>query len=256
MADSSKSADAGLGRRLLAEGFGTMALVFVAVGGDAAALVTRGDVGVAARAVAPALMVAAMIYAIGDVSGAHFNPVVTGAFALKRLFPVALLPLYWLAQLVGGVAGALTVRALLGDAVTAGVSTPHISSISALGIEVVLTLLLVSVILGTADRHRIVGNEAALAVGATIALCGLVALPLEGSSMNPARSIGPAIVTGRFDDLWVYVVGPLLGAVCCRRQHPPAWLSRARPGSAARGAGRRLTWRPRSTNWQRGRTST
>jgi aquaporin Z len=209
---SSDQADEDLGRRLLAEAFGTMALVFVAVGGDAAGLVTGGEVGVAARAVAPALMVAAMIYAIGDVSGAHFNPVVTLAFALKRLFPAKLVPLYWISQVVGGIAGALIVRGLLGDAVEAGVSTPHVSTGSALGFEMLLTGFLVSVILGTADRHRIVGTEAALAVGATIALCGLIALPLEGASMNPARSLGPAIVTGRFDDLWIYVVGPFLGA--------------------------------------------
>ena len=204
--------DSTLARRLLAEAFGTLALVFVAVGGDAAGVVTGGEVGAAARAVAPALMIAAMIYAIGDVSGAHFNPVVTAAFTVKRLFPPRLVPLYWIAQALGAIAGALVVRGLLGDAVAAGVSTPHIPSAAALGFEVVLTLLLVTVILGTADRHRIVGTEAALAVGATIALCGLVALPLEGASMNPARSLGPAIVTGRFDALWIYVVGPFVGA--------------------------------------------
>lgn len=212
MADVPRNDVAGLGRRLIAEAFGTMALVVVAVGADAAAVVTDGEVGFAARAVAPALLVAAMIYAIGDVSGAHFNPVVTAAFALKRLFPVRLVPLYWVAQALGGIAGALLVRALLGAAVEAGVSTPHVPAGSALGFEVVLTMLLVTVILGTADRHRIVGTEAALAVGATIALCGLVALPLEGASMNPARSLGPAIVTGRSADLWIYVVGPLVGA--------------------------------------------
>jgi len=212
MAPVSERKDGELGRRVIAEAFGTTALVFVAVGADAAAVVTGGEVGLAARAVAPALLVAAMIYAIGDVSGAHFNPVVTGAFAVKRLFPVNLVPLYWMAQAVGGIAGALLVRGLLGNAVEAGVSTPHIPSASALAFEVVLTTLLVTVILGTADRHRIVGTEAALAVGATIALCGLVALPLEGSSMNPARSLGPAIVTGRFDDLWIYLVGPFVGA--------------------------------------------
>jgi glycerol uptake facilitator-like aquaporin len=119
---------------------------------------------------------------------------------------------YWFAQTLGAIGGALLVRALLGDAVKDGVSTPHISSASALGFEVVLTLLLVTVILGTADRHRIVGTEAALAVGATIALCGLVALPLEGASMNPARSLGPAVVAGRFDSLWIYLVGPFIGA--------------------------------------------
>lgn len=212
MADKPEVAQITLGRRLAAEVIGTMALVFVAVGADAAAAVTGGAVGTAARAIAPAMMVAALIYAIGDVSGAHFNPVVTTAFAMKRLFPSRLVPAYWLAQLVGAVAGALVVRLLLGSAVEAGVSTPRVSLSSAVGFETVLTLLLVTVILGTADRARIVGADAALAVGATIALCGLVALPLEGASMNPARSLGPALVSGQLSDLWIYVIGPFVGA--------------------------------------------
>ena len=212
MADKPEVAQITLGRRLAAELIGTMALVFVAVGADAAAAVTGGAVGTAARAVAPAMMVAALIYAIGDVSGAHFNPVVTTAFAMKRLFPSRLVPAYWLAQLVGAVAGALVVRLLLGSAVEAGVSTPRVSLSSAVGFETVLTLLLVTVILGTADRARIVGADAALAVGATIALCGLVALPLEGASMNPARSLAPALVSGQLSDVWIYVIGPFVGA--------------------------------------------
>ena len=212
MADKPEVTQITLGRRLAAELIGTMALVFVAVGADAAAAVTGGAVGTAARAVAPAMMVAALIYAIGDVSGAHFNPVVTTAFAMKRLFPSRLVPAYWLAQLVGAVAGALVVRLLLGSAVEAGVSTPRVSLSSAVGFETVLTLLLVTVILGTADRARIVGADAALAVGATIALCGLVALPLEGASMNPARSLGPALVSGQLSDVWIYVIGPFVGA--------------------------------------------
>ena len=212
MADKPEVAQITLGRRLAAEVIGTMALVFVAVGADAAAAVTGGAVGTAARAIAPAMMVAALIYAIGDVSGAHFNPVVTTAFAMKRLFPSRFVPAYWLAQLVGAAAGALVVRLLLGSAVEAGVSTPRVSLSSAVGFETVLTLLLVTVILGTADRARIVGADAALAVGATIALCGLVALPLEGASMNPARSLGPALVSGQLSDLWIYVIGPFLGA--------------------------------------------
>jgi aquaporin Z len=199
-------------RRLAAEAFGTFALVFVAVGGDAMAAVSGGEVSMAARAVAPALMVAALIYAIGDVSGAHLNPVVSLAFSLKRLFPAGWLVPYWSAQLVGAVAAALAVRWLFGDAVRAGVTTPHVPSETALVLEAILTLLLVTVILGTADRHRIVGPDAALAVGATIALCGLIALPIDGASMNPARSFAPAFVTGDYGDLWIYVLGPLIGA--------------------------------------------
>jgi len=199
-------------RRLTAETFGTFALVFVAVGADTMALVSDGRVSEAARAVAPALMVAAIIYAIGDVSGAHLNPVVSLAFAVRRLVPVTWLVPYWAAQLAGAVLACVLVRALFGDAIRAGVSTPHVPDGTAVAIEAILTWLLVVVILGTADRHRIVGPNAALAVGATIALCGLIALPIEGASMNPARSAGPALVSGDLGNLWIYILGPLIGA--------------------------------------------
>lgn len=200
-------------RRIATEAFGTFALVFVAVGADAMASLTGGAIGPAARAIAPALMVAALIYAIGDGSGAHFNPVVSLAFALKRLFPTSWLLPYWGAQILGALAACLLVGAMFGPHLTAGVSTPHaVSATVAIAIEATLTALLLIVILGTADRYRVVGHEAALAVGATIALCGLIALPVEGASMNPARSLGPAVVSGRLDDLWIYVLGPVLGA--------------------------------------------
>ena len=140
------------------------------------------------------------------------TPVVTAAFTAKRLFPLKLLLPYWTAQLLGAVGAALLVRALLGLGVAAGVSTPHMATAPALGFEVALTTLLVTVILGTADRHLVVGSDAALAVGATIALCGLIALPLEGASMNPARSLGPALVTGRLSEVWIYIGGPFAGA--------------------------------------------
>ncbi|HEY5629885.1 MAG TPA: aquaporin [Candidatus Limnocylindrales bacterium] len=204
----------GLPRRLAAEACGTFALVFVAAGADAMSRVTQGDVSTAARAVAPGLLVGALIYAIADVSGAHFNPVVTLAFTLKGLFPASWVPRYWAAQAVGAIAAALLLWSLFGDAVTAGVSTPHqVTATTALVLEVVLTALLVTVVLGTADRARVIGPNAALAVGATIALCGLIALPVEGASMNPARSLGPALVTGHLGDLWLYVVGPTAGAI-------------------------------------------
>ncbi len=188
-------------RRLLAEIVGTAALVFVAVGGDAMARL------------APGLMVGALIYAIGDVSGAHLNPVVTAAFTLKRLFPLGLVLPYWAAQLAGATLAALGVRVLFGGAVAAGISTPQVAPAVAVSLEAILTALLVLVILGTADRARIVGPNAALAVAATISLCGLIALPIDGASMNPARSISPALVAGRLEDVWIYVIGPFIGAV-------------------------------------------
>lgn len=200
-------------RRLTAETLGTLALVFVAAGADAAARLSGGEVSAATRAVAPALLVMALIYALGDASGAHFNPVVSLAFALKRLVPWTWLLPYWAAQLGGALLGALALRALFGEAAAAGITHPIlVGSGTAVAIEGILTAILVTVILGTADRHRLIGPNAALAVGAAIALGGLVAAPLEGASMNPARSFGPAVAGGSLDDLWIYWVGPLIGA--------------------------------------------
>jgi aquaporin Z len=200
-------------RRLAAETLGTFALVFAAAGADVTAAVSGGEVSTAARAVAPALMVAALIYAIGDVSGAHFNPAISLAFWARRLFPAAWLPFYWSAQLIGATAAALVLRGLFGSAIEEGVSTPHVEPAAAVAIEAILTALLAVIALGTADRSRIVGPNAAIAVGATIAMAGLVALPIEGASMNPARSIGPAVVAGDVGNVWIYVVGPVIGAL-------------------------------------------
>ncbi len=206
--------DPGWPRRLTAEVFGTFGLVFAAAGGDVMAQVSGDQVSTAARAIAPALMVAALIYSIGDTSGAHFNPAVSLSFGLKRLVPAWWVPVYWLAQIGGAVLAAGVLRILFGAAIESAVSRPKlIDPPGALVLETILTVFLVSVILGTADRFRVVGTNAALAVGATIALCGLIALPVEGASMNPARSIGPAIVAGRLDDLWIYVAGPILGGI-------------------------------------------
>jgi MIP family channel proteins len=199
-------------RRLGAEVFGTYALVFAAAGADVMASVI-GDMSPAARAVAPALMVAALIYAIGDVSGAHFNPAVTLAFVLKRLLPARWLGPYWFAQAVGALLAAAVLAILFPGALPAGVTRPHVPTTTAFTVEVILTSFLIVVVLGTADRHRVVGPNAALAVGATIAMCGLIALPVDGASMNPARSLGPAIVAGELEEAWIYVVGPVVGAV-------------------------------------------
>jgi MIP family channel proteins len=185
--------------------------VFAAVGADVMGSIT-GEITPAARAIAPALMVAALIYAIGDVSGAHFNPAVTLAFVFKRLLPARWLLPYWAAQLVGALLAAAVLAALFPGAVLAGVSRPHVPLATAFVVEIILTWLLIVVVLGTADRHRVVGPNAALAVGATIAMCGLIALPVEGASMNPARSLGPALVAGDLANAWIYVSGPLVGA--------------------------------------------
>lgn len=202
-------------KRLLAEAVGAFGLVAVAGLGDVAGFLTGGVVTPMARAIAPGLFVMAMIYAIGDVSGLHINPAVTLGFTVKRLFPVRWLPSYWLAQLGGAIVAGVGLVVLFGnEAAGHAVTEPHgIEPWVALALEVFLTWALVTVILGTADRAHLVGPNAALAVGATIILCGLIALPLEGASMNPARSMGPAVATGQFGSLWIYWLGPLIGAL-------------------------------------------
>jgi aquaporin Z len=199
--------------RLAAEALGTFALVFVAAGADAMAKLSGGEVTPLARAVAPGMLVMALIYAIGDRAGAHFNPVVTLGFTLRGLFPPRWVVPYVVVQLVGAAIAGLVLAALFGPAAAEGVSRPHIDPAVAVSLEAILTAILLTVILGTADRYQLIGSNAAIAVGATIALCGLIALPIEGASMNPARSFGPAVATGNVADLWIYVAGPLIGSL-------------------------------------------
>lgn len=203
-------------RCLLAEFIGTFGLTFVAAGIEMMALVSKSlgsEIGPAARAVAPALLVMAMIYALGKTSGAHFNPVVTLAFVLRRDFQWQRLPAYWLAQLAGALCAALLLLGLFGPVKNLGATTTHEGALVTLIVETVLTFLLVTVILGTATNHSLVGHNAAIAVGGTIALCGLVFLPITGASMNPFRSLGPALVSGHLSDVWLFIVGPLLGSL-------------------------------------------
>jgi aquaporin Z len=201
-----------LPRVLGAELFGTFALTLVGAGAEVVAVIAPGEISHAARAAAPALTVMAMIYALGDVSGAHINPVVTAAFAARRAFPAGRLPGYWLTQIAGATLAALLLRALFGAAAQAGVTRPKHGVLPALIFEIVLSVFLVTVIISTATRSKSVGPNAALAVAATILFDGLFGGPISGASMNPARSLGPALVTGAWEHAWIYVVGPFAGA--------------------------------------------
>jgi aquaporin Z len=154
-----------------------------------------------------------MIYSIGDISGAHLNPVVTTVFAVRRVFMVGRVPIYWMAQIVGALLAAFTLRALFGTVAFGGASVVHVTAWRAVVVEGLVTALLILVILNTAHRHSLIGTEAALAVGATLFACHLLAGELTSASLNPARSLGPAIVAGHFDHLWVFVVGPLAGGM-------------------------------------------
>jgi aquaporin Z len=240
-------------RRLFSELLGTFFLVLVAAGG--AILHARGQISLAAAVVAPGLMVMAIILFMGAVSGAHLNPAVSIAFALRRDFPWNRLPGYVIVQLVGASLACLFLDAVFGNVHHLGATLPGAgyADWQALLVEVVLTVGLVSVVLGTASAAQNVGAIAALGVGGYIALAGLWSAPVSGASMNPARSFGPALVSGDFDGYWIYLVGPIAGAfiaVGC------AWVLRGGggdPTSYAAGSGRlgaealregeRLSWK-------------
>jgi aquaporin Z len=198
---------------LLAETLGSFVLTLVAAGAVMAGVLSHGEVDHVARTVAPGLVVTALIYAFGDVSGAHFNPAVTLAFALRGDFRWTRVPGYWLAQLAGATGAAFALRYLLGSVAHLGASESSLTDGKTVVLEAILTAVLVTVILNAASRHSLIGTDAAIAVGATIALCGLFAATLTGASMNPARSTGPAIVSGHTDQLWLYIVGPIAGAI-------------------------------------------
>jgi aquaporin Z len=200
-------------RRLFAELLGTFFLVLVAAGG--AILHGQGQISLAAAVVAPGLMVMAIILFMGAVSGAHLNPAVSLAFALRRDFPWRRVPGYIVIQLLGATLACLFLDAVFGNIHHLGATLPGpgYEDWQALLMEIVLTLGLVSVILGTASAAQNVGAIAALGVGGYIALAGLWSAPVSGTSMNPARSFGPALVSGDFSSYWVYVLGPLAGAL-------------------------------------------
>ena len=202
-------------RRLFSELLGTFFLVLVAAGASMMNAAFPGTIGRSAAVVAPGLMVMAVILFMGQVSGAHLNPAVSIAFALRGDFPWRRVPGYIVVQLVGATLAALFLHAVLNVSSFHGsnYSASGYSGAAALWMEIVLTLGLVSVILGTASGAQNVGILGAFGVGGYIALAGLWASPLSGASMNPARTFGPDLVATKFTDFWVYAVGPIVGAV-------------------------------------------
>ena len=200
-------------RRLFAELFGTFLLVTAGAGGAVLDAKTHGGIGRVAAVTAPGLLVMTVILFLGAVSGAHLNPVVSVAFALRRDFQWRRVPGYLAAQLVGAVLACLLLRALFGTVGDLGATVPQpgFSTTQAFIIEALLTLGLLSTILGTASTAQNVGPLAAIAVGGYIVLAGLWASPVSGASMNPARSLGPDIVRGDLHQLWPYLAGPTLG---------------------------------------------
>jgi aquaporin Z len=200
-------------RRLFSELFGTFLLVLVAAGGGI--LHGQGQISLSAAVVAPGLMVLSIILFMGAVSGAHLNPAVSLAFAMRGDFPWLRVPGYIIMQLIGATLACLFLDGVFGNIQHLGATLPGpgYANWQALLMEIALTTGLVSVILGTASAAQNVGALAALGVGGYIALAGLWAAPVSGTSMNPARSFGPALVSGHWASYWVYIVGPLAGAL-------------------------------------------
>lgn len=219
-------------RRLFSEIMGTFLLVLVAAGAGMMNAAFGDPISRTAAVVAPGLMVMAMILFMGRVSGAHFNPAVSIAFALRGDFPWRRVPGYIVAQAVGAVLAVLFLQAVIGTSASNGATYPASSAthLAALLMEIVLTFGLVSVILGTASGAQNIGIIGALGVGGYVALAGLWASPLSGASMNPVRSFAPDLVANDWTAYWVYLVGPLVGAALAV---VAAYLLRGRGGGIA-----------------------
>jgi aquaporin Z len=202
-------------RRLFSECYGTFLLVLVAAGGGMMGQAFPDTISRTAAVVAPGLMVMGIILFMGKVSGAHLNPAVSIAFAARGDFPWRRVPGYVIVQLVGATIAALVLRAVINVSASYGANYPAhgYSAGAALTMEILLTLGLVSVILGTASGAQNIGIFGALGVGAYIALAGLWGSPISGASMNPARTFGPDLVGQKWTSYWVYVVGPIVGAL-------------------------------------------
>jgi MIP family channel proteins len=168
-----------------------------------------GHVGVA---ISFGLVIMVMIYAVGHISGAHLNPAVSFGFALTRHFPWPRVAGYWLAQVAGALIAAAVLRASLGDIAHVGATFPSGSQGQSFLWEVVLTFFLMLVIMAVATDTRAVGEAAAIAIGGTVGLDAMFGGPISGASMNPARSLGPALVSGDLHALWLYLLAPLVGA--------------------------------------------
>lgn len=220
-------------KRLLAEFLGTFALVFAGTGAIIVDQNTHGTIGHAGVALVFGLVVLAMIHTFGDVSGAHLNPAVTLGFAAAGRFPLADIPGYLLAQSGGAIAASTMLKFLFPTNLTLGATLPAGSVSQSFILEMILTAILMLVILSVSTGAKEKGITAGIAIGAVIALEAMFAGPICGASMNPARSLAPALISGNFQHLWLYPVATILGALiavplcmctresgCCRGKCP------------------------------------
>lgn len=206
--------DAWLLRKAGAELVGTFVLVLAGCGAIMVNTITNGALGHIGIAFTFAMAILTMIAAVGHISGGHFNPAVTIAFALTRHLPLRDTVAYIIGQFIGAILAALTLRLLIGDVASLGVTLPgaQFTAGQAFGVEILLTAVLMFVIISVATDTRAVGAPAAIAIGFAILLDALWGGPISGGSMNPARSLGPALVAGVLTDQWIYLIAPIIGA--------------------------------------------
>lgn len=195
----------------LAEALGVFFLVLVGCGA-VMTNATNGALGLVGIALAFAFIILVLIYALGHICGAHYNPAITLAFAITGHFPWRRVVTYWIAQFAGAISAAFLLRALFGTSASIGATTPSIGIWQAFAVEVLATFILALVIIGVATDKRAAPGVAGLAIGLTVGLDALAFGPLTGASMNPARTLGPALASGNYAGLWLYLTAPLIGA--------------------------------------------
>ncbi|KAJ0988302.1 hypothetical protein J5N97_006658 [Dioscorea zingiberensis] len=200
-------------QKVITEVIATFLLVFVTCGAAALSKENESNVSKLGASIAGGLIVTVMIYAVGHISGAHMNPAVTLAFASFRHFPWIQVPFYWSAQLTGAIISGYTLRGLLHPITSLGTTTPSGTSLQALVMEIVVTFTMMFVTSAVATDTKAVGELAGLAVGSSVCITSILAGPVSGGSMNPARTLGPALASKEYKGLWVYFVGPVTGTL-------------------------------------------
>ena len=219
-------------RRTAAEAIGTFFLVLIGPGAAMVDAYTNGVIGHVGVALSFAFVLIALVLAIGHLSGAHFNPAVTiGLWSVRRFPSGEVLP-YVVAQCVGAVAASLALRSILGTVGSSGATLPTVGLGAAVALEFLLSFALMFVIMAVATDERVAGGLAAIAVGLTVGFCAMMAGPLTGASMNPARSLGPAVIGGQWQGHWIYWVAPVCGMLTVARVYDALRAARSAASSA------------------------
>ncbi len=200
-------------KKYIAEFIGTFAMVFCGTGAMTVNETTGGDVGHIGIAITWGLIVMAMIYAFGETSGAHFNPAVTIAFAYAKKFKWGEVPRYLISQFAGAIAASALLLFLFPSSEYLGATIPTVDALRAFILEVLLAFFLMVVIINVATGSKEVGTMAGIAIGGVILLEAMFAGPITKASMNPARSLGPALISGHWEHFWIYIAAPIGGAL-------------------------------------------